>query len=76
MNVFDKENGNGMHRFIRIECPGVLEEEIACSNDVPNGVKAGVVSKNSCHAARVLSKGEGFPKKSQTHYCMIRNQTT
>ena len=44
VNVFDKENGNGMHRFIRIECPGVVEEEITCFDDVPNGVKAGYAS--------------------------------
>jgi len=44
VNVFDKENGNGMHRFIRIECPGVVEEEITWFDDVPNGVKAGFAS--------------------------------
>lgn len=47
VNVFDKEleNGNGMRRFVRIECPGVDEDDINFSDDVPNGVKAGSVSQ-------------------------------
>ena len=47
MNVFDKEleNGTGMRRFVRIECPGVDEDDIDFSDDVPNGVKAGSVSQ-------------------------------
>lgn len=41
VNVFDKEsdNGTGMLRFIRIDCPGVGEDEMTYSG-IPNGVKA------------------------------------
>eukprot|EP00435_Cladocopium_sp_Y103_P053086 s2994_g16.t3 len=48
VNVFDKEleNGSGMRRFIRIECPGVDEDEIDFSDDVPNGVKV-VINKKA-----------------------------
>ena len=39
MNVFDKAIDNGVQRFIRIECPGVVEDEIEWE-ELPNGVKA------------------------------------
>ena len=44
MNVFDKAIETGVQRFIRIECPGVVEEEIEWQ-ELPNGVKAGCVSQ-------------------------------
>ena len=40
MNVFDKAIDTGVQRFIRIECPGIVEEEIEWQ-ELPNGVKAG-----------------------------------
>ena len=40
VNVFDKAIETGVQRFIRIECPGIVEEEIEWQ-ELPNGVKAG-----------------------------------
>lgn len=40
MNVFDKAIDTGVQRFIRIECPGIVEEEIEWQ-ELPNGVKVG-----------------------------------
>lgn len=42
VNVFDKVIDTGVQRFIRIECPGVVEEEIEWQ-ELANGVKARIL---------------------------------
>eukprot|EP00435_Cladocopium_sp_Y103_P026848 s1653_g6.t1 len=44
VNVFDKLIGTGVLRFIRIECPGIVEEEIEWQ-ELPNGVKVTINKK-------------------------------
>eukprot|EP00435_Cladocopium_sp_Y103_P050101 s2994_g15.t1 len=44
VNVFDKAIDNGVQRFIRIECPGVVEDEIEWE-ELPNGVKVTINKK-------------------------------
>ena len=39
VNVFDKPNDSGVQRSIRIECPGVVDDDIEWE-ELPNGVKA------------------------------------
>lgn len=44
VNVFDKAIDTGVQRFIRIECPGIVEEEIEWQ-ELPNGVKVTINKK-------------------------------
>lgn len=44
VHVFDKAIDTGVQRFIRIECPGIVEEEIEWQ-ELPNGVKVTINKK-------------------------------
>ena len=64
MNVFDKLVDTGVKRFIRIECPAVVDEDIEWQ-ELPNGVKARsellLAFQLTGVSNRVLSCG--FPKR-------------
>ena len=47
MNVFDKTMDTCVQRFIRIECPGVVEDDIDWE-EMPNGVKISPLEALSC----------------------------
>ncbi|CAK9059423.1 Uncharacterized protein SCF082_LOCUS31486 [Durusdinium trenchii] len=44
VNVFDKSISTGIQRFIRIECPGVVDDDIEWE-ELPNGVKITINKK-------------------------------
>ena len=64
VNVFDRAINTGVKRFIRVECPGVVEDDVEWE-ELPNGVKISInkkppIEEHSVQPVQPIRRSCGF----------------